>query len=236
MFYFYNDLLEVGKIIHIRGSQVVTIKRNQKIRKNNLLQLQDNSNKRYSCSVRHVANRIITCLVEKEIFFAKKNFLIHLFIPFITKTELNSLVYKATEIGVTSFNFVESSYSNKIPKGLKLARRLRELKIICQRACENCGNGYLPKILILGNLEATVKFFLLKKIDCYLLHPENINKNFKSNFKDQVGLIVGPKKGFSEQEISKITCPKITLGTNLLKTETAALAALSIFKYNLNCL
>jgi 16S rRNA (uracil1498-N3)-methyltransferase len=51
-----------------------------------------------------------------------------------------------------------------------------------------------------------------------------------------IALIIGPEGGFAEGEIARAQeagCKSITLGPRILRTETAAIAALSVLMYEL---
>ena len=52
---------------------------------------------------------------------------------------------------------------------------------------------------------------------------------------DSIALLVGPEGGFSEMEVEQTLAAEfagLTLGPRVLRTETAALAALSVFQFN----
>ena len=231
MFYFYSGILQVGNLAELKSSRITYIKQNYKITKNSLIYFQDNLQKRYCCSVQKIKSSYLQFLVEKEVSLVKNKNEMHLFIPIIAKQELDWLLYKATELGVTSINFFESDYSYKIFKGAKLMSKLKSWRELCQRACENSGRAILPEIEIAGSFKNTILNLQKTNQNFYLLHPETKEQKLDISFEDKVAIVVGPKKGFTTKELKNINCKKISLGMELLKSETAALTMIAIFNY-----
>ena len=79
-----------------------------------------------------------------------------------------------------------------------------------------------------------------QKTVCAFQGKEDCSKNEKSNLRPQddlkIGFIIGPEGGFVESEVQLLEdkgAVKLSLGSNILKAETAAIFVSSIIKYTL---
>ena len=90
---------------------VKKVRKNKNIKKGDLLSFQDTQQKRYQCTVLKTKSSCIEFEVIKEVFFEKPDLFFSLFIPYIENKEMESLLFKATEMGVDKFCFFESDYS-----------------------------------------------------------------------------------------------------------------------------
>ncbi|MBI4429382.1 MAG: 16S rRNA (uracil(1498)-N(3))-methyltransferase [Ignavibacteriales bacterium] len=142
---------------------------------------------------------------------------------------LDFLVEKATELGVRSI--VPLLCERTIPKHEKHQR----LEKIALAAVKQCGRSYLPRIFELTNFE-----MLVNQSRDYSLRLIPHEKTEQSQFigsvlqhhkkTQSVLLVIGPEGGFSDQELRLAAENRfipISLGPRRLRSETAALSALS---------
>ena len=229
-FYFYDGKLKLKTKADIKSNIVKKVRKNKNIKKGDLLSFQDTQQKRYQCTVLKTKSSCIEFEVIKEVFFEKPDLFFSLFIPYIENKEMESLLFKATEMGVDKFCFFESDYSLRFPKGQTRENKFKKWKSICQLACENSGRGNVPKLIFAGKMSDAVRSLQKNNITFFILHPESSTQeiDFLKNLK-QVAAFVGPQKGFSETELKKLYCIKLSLGKNFMKPETAALMISAIF-------
>jgi 16S rRNA (uracil1498-N3)-methyltransferase len=88
-------------------------------------------------------------------------------------------------------------------------------------ALKQCGINTLPKILPAIDIK---KFLVQDNANPTLLHPEGASNTPEH---ETITLIVGPEGGFSPQELQCFECPRWSLGKQVLRTETACMAALA---------
>ena len=162
--------------------------------------------------------------------FEKPDFFFSLFIPYLKNKEIESLLFKATEMGVEKFCFFESDYSLRFPEGQTRENKFKKWESICQLACENSGRGNAPKLIFAGKISDAFQNLQKNNITFFILHPESKTQEIDF-FKDlkQVAAFVGPQKGFSDAEMKTLDCIKLSLGKNFMKPETAALMVSAIF-------
>ena len=232
-FYFYKGELKLKTTFDVKANVVKKIRKNKKIKKGDLLFFQDAQQKRYRCSVLKTKSSYLEFEVIEEVIFEKPDFFFSLFIPYLKNKEIESLLFKATEMGVEKFCFFESDYSLRFPEGQTRENKFKKWESICQLACENSGRGNAPKLIFAGKISDAVQNLQKNNITFFILHPESKTQEIDF-FKDlkQVAAFVGPQKGFSDAEMKTLDCIKLSLGKNFMKPETAALmvSAISIFK------
>jgi len=152
----------------------------------------------------------------------------------IKQNSLNLIIQKGTELGVQKFIPVLSERTNV--KEINI----RRIKKIIVEACEQSNRISVPEITKLE----TLKFFLsnFPKKGCVVFCDINCNKNdLKFLSKKDLGpvcILVGPEGDFSENErkliINLEQSKSISLAKNILRAETAAIAAITLVNYHLN--
>jgi len=149
------------------------------------------------------------------------------FFSLIKKDNIELILQKGTELGVTHFIPVLSARSEK--KGINLTRAE---KIIIE-ATEQCGRNTPPTIQDVVNLENiftdlhdTVKYPPPNIIVLEKGH-EPLNQGI-FNKTDVIGILIGPEGGWAPKEIAFFETKKATfrsLGQTTLRAETAAIVA-----------
>ncbi len=153
----------------------------------------------------------------------------------IKKNPLDMMIQKTTELGVQKFVPILSERT--IVKEINITR----LQKIIVEASEQSNRISVPEI---KNLEP-LKFFLDKfpkegsLIFCDINCDKSDLKNILSKKKQgPICILVGPEGDFSEKErqliIKKKEIFSLSLANNILRAETAAIAAVTIVNYHLN--
>ena len=136
---------------------------------------------------------------------------------------------KAVELGVAAIQPVLAAGSVARPKGERAAARQGHWQKIVISACEQCGRNRIPLVHPLVDLE---KYRCEEQAEKILLSPSS-DSPFSGYVKDRGSRFViaaGPEAGFSEREEAAFAAMgfvPLKLGARVLRTETAALAALA---------
>ncbi len=186
----------------------------------------DGSGNDYVCELLEVKPRrpivLRICEVGPSRFMPTRK--IYLFQSMIKKDKFEWVVEKATELGVTDIVPVLAERSEK--KDLNI-ERLRKIAI---EASEQCGRGDVPTI-------ATARLNLeeLFTLDCRKvalhLEGENFHTSRLNLAEGPVGIFIGPEGGWSLSELEMFHKNGVTvcsLGKQVLRAETAAIATLSL--------
>ena len=175
---------------------------------------------------------------------AESNVNINVFqgIPKSDKMEL--IIQKSTELGVKEFTPVDmircvSKVSQKDEK-----KKLERWQKISEVAAKQSGRDIIPVINRINTIEDICK--KINEYDMIIVPYEKAeNVNFKeaiekikseNKIKPSIGIVIGPEGGFEESEIEKLKSSGamiITLGKRILRTETVALAMVSVIMYEL---
>lgn len=164
---------------------------------------------------------------------AQKDFLGLAFCP-LRSNRLSFLVEKATELGVSDFfPLLTERTQQKLPA-------LERLNALAIQASEQCERLTVPLFHPAFKLPAFIENLNQKKLDVNVTailcderrHAPSLSLERAKTYSNPL-FIVGPEGGFSETEFALITnlsgIHSVTLGRNILRSETAALAALAHF-------
>jgi 16S rRNA (uracil1498-N3)-methyltransferase len=155
---------------------------------------------------------------EKEIF---------LFPSLIKKDNLEWVIEKGTELGVSVFEPVLSERSEKKSFNFERAKK------IAREASEQSGRAVMPEIREVKKLEEA---FSENELSFVAFDPrgEEFHKELFDHQK-RIGIFVGPEGGWSEREIDFFKQNKIkifSLGKQILRAETASIAIATLFLIN----
>ena len=153
----------------------------------------------------------------------------------IKQNPLNFLIQKGTELGVQ--RFVPILSERTIVKEINIER----IKKIIVEASEQSNRISVPEI---SKAESLKNFlFGFPKNGCLIFCDINCDKSdlkdiLSKRIQGPVCILIGPEGDFSEKErqliIEKKEICSLSLAKNILRTETAAIAAVTIVNYHLN--
>ena len=137
---------------------------------------------------------------------------------------------KSVELGVTRIQPVSSRRSVVKLAGDRAERREQHWRGVVQSACEQCGRNRIPEVGRLMDFEDWLGQ-RPQDADCLLLDPDAPQRLSELPAPQrELILLAGPEGGFAPQERAaalSVGCMPVRLGARVLRTETAALAALA---------
>ena len=156
-------------------------------------------------------------------------------VPKANKMDL--IVQKAVELGVFEVHpFLSDRTIPDYDQG-QTKRRVQRWQKISQEAARQSGRAQIPKV----NIPVGFKYLLKlppEKSFKFILQKDFSNNLEKNSFKNQekscIFFLVGPEGGFTPEEINLARdegFEPLSLGPRILRTETVALAFLSILQY-----
>ena len=175
--------------------------------------------------------------VLKELSETEKTATVTLFQGLPKGSKFDYVIEKATELGVDRIiPFISQKNVIKISEdSTKLARWNR----LAEAASKQCGRSTLPAIEPVQPLKLLSA--QLKTGVSLLFMPDGkaVLPGLDFNSTSQINLIIGPESGFSKEEAAwmhSLRCVSVSLGSLVLRTETAGLVALSLVNYELGLL
>ncbi len=154
------------------------------------------------------------------------------------KDKMDLIVQKATELGIDEIIPVESIRTVVKSKKEKAERKIERWKKIALEASKQCGRADVPEIrniTYFDRLVDSMKDYGITIMPCLSGETVGLKSALSGiNRQGKVLVIIGPEGGFSEEEIRKaqdMGAILVTLGNLVLKSDTAAIATLSILNY-----
>lgn len=151
----------------------------------------------------------------------------------ISKGErMEFVVQKAVELGVSSITPIVSAHSVVKLDESRQEKKLKQWQAIAVAACEQSGRNTIPMIHPFASFDAFIKNTqaALK----FILSPEGRHSWRDYTFDHQeMALLIGPEGGLSEKELQQAQVARflpLQLGPRILRTETAAITALSVLQ------
>ncbi len=148
------------------------------------------------------------------------------------------ILQKTTEIGVTQIVPLHTEYALQKPSQNRYQRWHR----VVISATKQCQRAWLPELCDPQTFQAS-----LTQLDHFslrlLLNPASNQASHTQHIREvlrktpqatTIALFVGPEGGFSDTEATiaiEKGCTPVTLGTNILRTETAAIVAVAAITY-----
>lgn len=149
--------------------------------------------------------------------------------------KLETVVQKCVELGAVSLRPIESRYCVTRWDSKTTAKKLARLQKIALEAAMQSGRGIIPQILSPTGLRAALQAAVQEGE--VLFFYEKATAGLKSGLSgsgSRLFLFVGPEGGFSEEEAAlaeSLGAKVLSLGSRILRTETAPIAALSAILY-----
>ena len=196
-------------------------------------------NKAYLAKITNLNNELVNFEIVEEISNKKQNKPNITLIQGLAKGDKNDDITKhSTELGVDEIILLQMKRSIVKIEANKVESKLNRFKKIAKEASEQSHRNSIPEVKLLTNLNNIdfnnydLKLLLdeeeAKKIDGRLL--SNIDFNNVKN----VIFVIGPEGGIDDKErlyfIEKGFIP-VSIGNNILRTETASLAFLAMINY-----
>ena len=152
----------------------------------------------------------------------------------ISRSErMDYTVQKSVELGVTGIQpLITQKSSVKLDDTQRRDKKMQHWQAVVISACEQSGRSIIPPVA----MPLTLPQWLAQARgtqDCVLLDPTAPNSLINHPISGQCTLIIGPESGFSPHEIQlmlEADVQRAALGPRVLRTETAAVAAIAVMQ------
>ena len=160
---------------------------------------------------------------------------IKLFYCLVKGDKLDLVIQKAVELGVKEIVLVQSKYCVTKYDTKEIKKKLERFKGIIKGACRQSHRLVIPTLDKIVNInEISTSLMCDKNFIAYeneIGGTQKTKEYFETiNDNESVSLLVGPEGGFSTEEVelmNKKGFINISLGKRILRSETAAITALS---------
>jgi 16S rRNA (uracil1498-N3)-methyltransferase len=190
----------------------------------------------YLANVTEITRKAVFVKTESKIAVNLESPLkLHLIQGVSKPDKMDWVMQKAVELGVTEITPVITKHCAVKLDDKIMAKKVEHWQGIIISACEQSGRSIIPKLnkiilfekfLAESTLESNPEFSLI-------FHPEAQQKFSEIDMKsqsEQIAILIGPEGGFHDDEVNlaeKHRFHSVRIGSRILRTETAAVAAIS---------
>ena len=190
------------------------------------------------CTVAEVSpGEIILNVVESRASRTEAAVRVSVYMAFPKADKLEHVIQKATELGAYEIVAFPSGRCISKPDDKSLKKKLERWQKIAASAAEQSGRGRIPQVITLSSFAAALE--RASKAEKALMFYENehattLKMALESGSFETVSLLTGPEGGLEEKEVAQAREAGLqvcTLGSRILRCETAPLCALSAVMY-----
>jgi 16S rRNA (uracil1498-N3)-methyltransferase len=156
---------------------------------------------------------------------------IHLVLGLSRGDRMDFAVQKSTELGVNEITPIYTEYGEVRLKAERVEKKLQHWQKIAISACEQSGRLDVP---VIHKPLPVLELSLCENANKWMLEPSGSDSLPQSIAENNCVLLVGPEGGFSTDEIDWARSNDfqiLALGSRILRTETAPVAALAILQH-----
>jgi len=228
--YFTEQNLKKNKTISIEAKEAIHIKTIMRKNLGDIIELVNGKGYLAKAKILKTNTKNIEVHIEDVVFEKDKEQKIILIQAILKAHKLDLILEKCTELGVFEIWFFKSENSEDINFSNHRINRMNNILI---SAMKQCSRLYLPKIKFLNSVKelANLDNIYFGDVRQTALKYFNISKKEPKN----VYFVIGPESGFTKEEIfyleNEIKATGVKLNENILKAETAAIAAIAIINH-----
>ena len=214
-----------GKVLRLKSGEKVTVS--------------DGAGKECLCTVSDVSDGQISLVVDAvQSSSTEAAVKVSVYMAFPKADKLEHVIQKATELGAFEIVAFPSGRCISRPDQKSLTKKLDRWQKIAASAAEQCGRGYIPQVRALNSYKDTLACAAQK--DVAILFYENerattLKEVLQKGPYQSVAILTGPEGGLEPQEVQMAVNGGLsvcTLGSRILRCETAPLCALAAIMYD----
>lgn len=235
---FYHPAeIAIGQLIELSVENKHHAARVLRLKKGDAITLFNGHGGEFSAHIENISKSSTTVLIDAYHDIDRESPLdITLAQAICVNEKMDWIIQKAVELGVTSIQPVTTARSIVHLSDARSSKRLQHWQKIIISACEQCGRNHLPRILPLillpewlSNKKATQSSHDLNLM-LSTTATESLRNIPQPPASTHIALLIGPEGGFTQEEEVAILHTgfiPVRLGKRILRTESAALAAVS---------
>lgn len=217
-----EDAHHAGRVLRLRPGEAVT--------------LCDGAGTDHDCVVETVEKEAVVCRVQRSHpaeTEPKQHLTLCMALP--KGDKMDFIVQKAVELGV--HEIVPYLSKNCVSRPDKTEKKVERWQRIAVEAAKQCGRGFLPKVCAVVTTAQAVERAAQCETALFFYENERetgLRDALESGVGRTVSLMIGPEGGFAPEEAelaAQAGLRSVSLGTRILRCETAPVAALAAVLY-----
>ena len=236
--YFIEQTIEEQKSIWMNQEQAHHIAHVMRMREGEIIRIVDAKSAIYHAAVHYDKKNVMACIQDAIVDHTKNTVEITLLQGMIKKEKWDFLLQKSAELGVNTIVPFLSSRSVVKNKEERLDKKMIRWNKILLEACEQCKRSTLVRLeepctlKDLSQYKSEVNLIAYEDADACSEKLSTILKQYP--YARSITLAIGCEGGFSKEEVAYLCAQgfaRISLGTRILRAETAALAGINSISF-----
>lgn len=233
-FYVPPECVAGGKII-IRGGELHHARDVMRLAENDEITVFDGTGREYCGLILRVDKGQMTVAIKKTVERKPGGCELILVQALPKSDKMDLVVEKATELGVERIIPVMTERTVVRPD-IKRTERWRKIALI---AAKQCGRTTIPEVMpvtVFADSLDALKEPEIKIIPCLYENTKALKEVLRGRRAGSAAVFIGPEGDFTKREIEEakmIGAVPVSLGAEVLRSETAAVSVLSIMNYEL---
>ena len=232
---FVDEPLATGKSLNVGGSAANHIMRVLRAREGDELTLFDGRGGEYGARIAGFRKNSVQVELKEHRTVERESMLDLTLAQGISRGErMDWVMQKATELGVTRVVPVITERTMVKLDERQAARKIEHWRAIVISACEQCGRNRVPELTLPTSYIEAVRA-IDHDVTRVLLSPTGTLRARDLGNPSRVAILIGPEGGLSDNEQEAAIAAgfqPLRMGPRILRTETAAIAALAALQHN----
>ena len=196
----------------------------------------------YLTEIESIENDLIVCRIIEKNDSTESPIKVTIYQGIPKSDKIEFIIQKCTEIGVYEIIPVEMKRSVVRLDSKDKNKKIERWKKIAEAASKQSRRNFILKVDKIASFNHMCDE--LNNYDCILLAYENekdisLKDVIRNNIEkyNNMAVIIGPEGGFDEEEVKKLVeigAKSVSLGKNILRTETAPVVVSAIIMYEKN--
>ena len=240
-YFIFDGVLNLGKQYELKGEESSHITKSRRLRPGDSFLVQDQQGQRFEAILKSFDHNSLLFTPQKPVAIPPASSLRVEILQALPKQKaLDFILQKTTELGVSRLDVFCGRHSPKTFRAFEKQQHLKRWKRIVSEASKQCGRQFAPEIHFHPDISAALET-LLECPNSWMLVPEAADavswKKISSSEDDIIKhhrVLIGPEGGFHQDEIKmalRSGIRKVNLGPRILRSETAAITAVSILQF-----
>jgi len=240
-YFIFDGVLNLGKQYELKGGESSHITKSRRMRPGDSFLVQDQQGHRFEAILKSFDHDSLLFTPQKPVAIPPASSLqIEILQALPKQKALDLILQKSTELGVIRLDVFCGRHSPKAFRASEKQHHLKRWQRIVSEASKQCGRQFAPDI----NFHPDISTALESLPECtnsWMLVPEAADavswKKISRSEDDIIKhhrVLIGPEGGFHQDEIKlslRSGMRPVYLGPRILRSETAAMSAVSILQF-----
>ena len=240
-YFIFDGVLNLGEHYELKGEESRHITKSRRMRSGDSFLVQDQQGQRFEAILKSLDHNSLQFTPQKPVAIPPASSLrIEILQALPKQKALDFILQKTTELGVSRVDVFYGRHSPKTFRDSEKQHHLKRWHRIVSEASKQCGRQFAPEIHFYPDLSASLKT-LPECSNSWVLVPEAATTDSwkkisisGDNIIKHHRVLIGPEGGLHQDETQlslQSGMRPVYLGPRILRSETAAMSAVSILQF-----